>query len=81
MAPPGSDSVSCHTSTSMDLTINVWRVGIPLHSWVTDAESVCVGERSGQIYIFDLSPRPNVIHVVEPARGCKDVGVSASANL
>lgn len=63
------------------LTIYVWGVGIPLYSWVTNAEAVGVGQRGREVDALDLSTGLDVVHVVQPARRSKDIGMPAGADL
>ena len=63
------------------LTVYVWWVSVPLHAWVADAEAVSVGQWGRQVDAVDLRARLDVVHIVQPARGSEDIGVSACTDL
>ena len=63
------------------LTVYVWRVSVPLHARMANAEAVGVSERSREVDAVDFRAGLDVVHVVQPARGGQDVGVPAGTDL
>lgn len=62
-------------------TIDVRRMGVPLHTGMTNAEAVCVHQRSVQVYIRDILAVLDVVQVVQPGGRRKHVLVRTRADL